>query len=362
MTLKIRNWRRGGGATIDFTELGLGTAPLGNLYRAIDDDEARAILERAWAGGIRYYDTAPLYGLGHSERRLGALLRDKPRDEYVLSTKAGRLLQACAPAERTGFGKWFEVPARREVYDYSYDGIMRSFEFSLERLGADRVDVLLVHDIDVRNQGSKAASDARIDQFMASGYHAMVSLRDQGVVRAIGGGVNEYEVCRVLAERGDFDLFLLAGRYTLLEQEALESFLPLCESRGIGVIVGGPYNSGILASGATPGAFYDYEPAPESILDRARRLDAVCASHGVSLVAAAFRFPLLHPCVVSVIPGGQRVEEVESNLRAAEAKIPPALWGDLKAEGLMRQDAPTGPEKPRPATASRPPEVRRPRR
>lgn len=342
MALKTRNWRRRGSAGIDFTELGFGTAPLGNLYRAISDDEARAILERAWADGIRYYDTAPLYGLGNSERRLGALLRDKPRDEYVLSTKVGRLLEACAPEDRTGHGKWFEVPARREVYDYTYDGIMRSFEFSLERLGADRVDILLVHDIDVRNQGSRAASDAKIDELMASGYRALESLREQGAVAAIGGGVNEWEVCQRLAERGDFDLFLLAGRYTLLEQEALESFLPFCESRGIGIVIGGPYNSGILASGPKPGAFYNYEPASDAILDRVRRIVEVCATHGVRTVDAAFRFPLLHPCIVSVIPGGQRVEEVESNLRAAEAEIPPALWDDLKARGLMRPDAPTG--------------------
>ena len=342
MGLGTRTWHRPGSSRIEFTELGCGTAPLGNLYRAISDDEAGAVLERAWAGGVRYFDTAPLYGLGLSERRLGALLRDKPRDEYVLSTKAGRLLAACDPAERTGTDKWFEVPSRREVYDYSHDGIMRSLEFSLERLGADRVDILLVHDIDVRNQGSKAGSDAQIDRFMASGYHAMESLRDQGVVKAIGGGVNEWEVCQTLAERGDFDLFLLAGRYTLLEQEALESFLPLCETRGIGIVIGGPYNSGILASGPRPGAFYDYEPASDAILERVRRIDEVCVSHRVALVDAAFRFPLLHPCIVSVVPGGQRVEEVESNLRAAEAVVPPALWDDLKAQGLMRPDAPIG--------------------
>ena len=341
MALKTRNWRRHAGAGIDFTEIGFGAAPLGNLYRAISDDEARAILERAWAGGVRYYDTAPLYGLGLSERRLGALLRGKARDDYVLSTKAGRLLAACDPARRTGRDRWFDVPARREVYDYSHDGILRSLELSLERLGADRVDVLYVHDIDVSNHGSKAASDARIDEFMASGYRAMVSLREQGVVKAIGGGVNEWEVCQSLAERGDFDLFLLAGRYTLLEQGALDSFLPLCESRGIGVVIGGPFNSGILASGPVPGAHYNYEPAPEAVRERVRRLGEVCRSHGVALADAALRFPLLHPCVVSVIPGGQGLHEVESNVRAAQASIPPALWGDLKGQGLVRPDAPT---------------------
>ena len=184
---------------------------------------------------------------------------------------------------------------------------------------------------------------SRIDEFMASGYRAMVALREQGTVKAIGGGLNEWEACQILAERGDFDLFLLAGRYTLLEQEALESFLPLCEKRGIGVVIGGPYNSGILASGPGPGAFYNYRPAPEPIRERVARLDAVCRSHGVPLVDAAFQFPLRHPCVVSVIPGGQGVSEIESNLRAAEAHVPPALWDALKVEGLMRADAPTGP-------------------
>lgn len=342
MGLETRTWRRSGSARIDFTALGLGTAPLGNLYRAIRDDEARAVLERAWAGGVRYYDTAPLYGLGLSERRLGALLRDKDRDGYVLSTKAGRLLEACNPDERTGIGTWFEVPARREVFDYGYDGILRSFELSLERLGADRVDILYVHDLDTSHHGSKAAVEARIDEFMASGYRAMVSLREQGTVNAIGGGLNDWEACQLLAERGDFDLFLLAGRYTLLEQEALESFLPLCERRGIGVVIGGPYNSGILASGPAPGAFYNYRPAPEPVRERVARLDAVCRSHRVRLVDAAFQFPLRHPCVVSVIPGGQGLSEIESNLRAAEAHVPPALWDDLKTEGLMRADAPTG--------------------
>lgn len=340
--MKTRHWQRGGSGELSFTELGMGTAPLGNLYRAISDEEAQAILERAWAGGVRYYDVAPLYGLGLSETRLNRFLRGKPRDDYLLSTKVGRLLQACAPEEQTGIGKWFEVPARRELYDYSGDGIRRSLELSLERLGVDRVDILFVHDIDIANHGTAEARDARVEELMASGYEALVALRDQGVVSAIGAGVNEWEVCQTLAERGDFDLFLLAGRYTLLEQEALESFLPLCQSRGIGIVVGGPYNSGVLASGPVPGAFYNYEPAPEAILERVRRIEAVCQAHGVAMIDAAFQFPLLHPSVVSVIPGGQSREQMESNLRVAEAAVPPALWADLKAQGLMREDAPTG--------------------
>jgi D-threo-aldose 1-dehydrogenase len=217
---------------------------------------------------------------------------------------------------------------------------MRSLEFSLERLGVNRLDILYVHDLCVSTHGSKAASDTRIEEFMSSGYDAMISLRDQGVVKAIGGGINEWEVCQTLAERGDFDLFLLAGRYTLLEQESLDSFLPLCQSRGIGIVIGGPYNSGILATGPIPGAFYNYEPAPDAILEKVRKIETVCRSHNVSMIDAAFQFPLMNPNIVSVIPGGQSAGQMDSNLRAAAATIPAALWADLKNQGLMRIDAP----------------------
>ena len=341
MALRTRHWDRLGNGGLRFTEPGFGTAPLGNLYRAISDAEAEAILDRAWQAGVRYFDTAPLYGLGLSETRLNRFLRGKPRDEYVLSTKIGRLLKATTPDRRDGFGKWFDVPSRNEVYDYGHDAVFRSLEFSLERLGIDRVDILYAHDLDVFNHGTQAALDARLAEFMAGGYRALVELRDQGVIRAFGAGLNEWQPCQWLAERGDFDLFLLAGRYTLLEQEALQSFLPLCQARGIGIVVGGPYNSGILATGARPGAFYNYDPAPQTVLDRVAAIEAVCATHGVRLVDAAFQFPLRHPAVVSVIPGGQGTAEMDSNLRAAVADIPPGLWRDLKEQGLMHPDAPT---------------------
>ena len=342
MALKTRHWDRLGNGGLTFTELGFGTAPLGNLYKAISDAEARKTLDAAWEGGVRYYDTAPLYGLGLSETRLNPFLRDKPRDEYVLSSKVGRLIQACAPEHRSGEGKWFEVPQRREQYDYTYDGVMRSFENSFSRLGVDRIDILYVHDLCIFSHGSKEMSDMRIEEFFGGrGYDAMVSLRDQGVIRAIGGGVNEWEVCQTLAERGDFDLFLLAGRYTLLEQKALDSFLPLCEARGIGIVTGGPYNSGILATGARQGAYYNYELAPQDVLDRVSAIEAVCDDHGVRMVDAAFQFPLMHPAHVSVIPGGQGASETAGNLQAAHADIPAALWSDLKARGLLREDAPT---------------------
>lgn len=340
MTQRTRHWDRLGNGGLTFTELGFGAAPLGNLYRAISEDEAQAVLDRAWEAGIRYYDTAPLYGLGLSETRLNHFLRGKPRGDYVLSTKVGRWLRACRPEERDGFGKWFDVPARQEVYDYTYDGVLRSVEFSLERLGIDRIDILYAHDLDVFNHGTQEALDAKLAEFMEGGYKALLRLREEGTIRAFGAGINEWQPCQWMAERGDFDLFLLAGRYTLLEQEALDSFLPLCEARGIGIVIGGPYNSGILATGAKPGAFYNYDPAPKDILDRVSRIEKVCDAHGVRLVDAAFQFPLRHPAVVSVIPGGQGVAEMESNLQAAQAEIPPTLWTDLKAEGLMRNDAP----------------------
>ena len=334
-------WRRNGSAGIEFTELGFGTAPLGNMYRSISDEEAQRVLQEAWDSGIRYFDTAPLYGLTLSERRLGEFLKGRKRDSFVLSTKAGRLMRPCDANDRTGIGQWFDVPNMRQVYDYSHDGVLRSVEESLDRMAIDSVDVLLVHDLCIFTHGSKEASDQRIREFLAGGYSALVRLRDEGVVKAIGGGINEWEVCQTLAEHGDFDLFLLAGRYTLLEQEALDSFLPLCESREIGIVIGGPYNSGILASGPTAGAYYNYSPAPDHILDRVREIKSLCDSYLVELKTAALKFPLFHPAVVSVIPGGQRVEEVKSNREIVRQEVPAALWRDLKAEGLLREDAPT---------------------
>jgi D-threo-aldose 1-dehydrogenase len=340
MALATRHWDRLGNGGLTFTELGLGTAPLGNLYRAISDDEAHAVMEAAWTAGVRFYDTAPLYGLGLAETRLNRFLRDKPRDAYVLSTKVGRLLRATSRDTRDGFGKWFDVPARNEVMDYSYDAVWRSLEFSLERLGVDRVDMLLAHSLDAFDLGSEARVAEKRDELMAGGYRALTEMREQGVIKAFGAGINDWRSAQWLLERGDFDLFLLAGRYTLLEQEALASFLPLCEARGVGVLIGGPYNSGILASGPKPGAFYNYDPAPPEILDRVRRIEAICTSHGTRLVDAAYRFPSFHPAVVSVVPGGQSLSEMHANTAAATATIPPALWVELKAAGLMRADAP----------------------
>lgn len=338
--MRTKTFKAPSGATIKFTEMGFGTAPLGNLLGTVTEKAAQDTLETAWKAGMRYYDTAPLYGAGLSETRLNHFLRGKKRSDYIVSTKIGRLLQVSKPSERLGIGKFFDIPSRREIYDYSYDGVMRSLEFSLERLGIDSVEILFVHDIDIFNHGTAAARDAHVETLMKSGYKALVKLRDEKVIKAFGGGVNEWEVCEILARRGDFDLFLLAGRYTLLEQKALASFLPLCQERGIGIVLGGPYNSGILAVGAKPGATYNYSKAPKDIMERVRRIEAVCKRHKVKLPEAALRFPLAHPSVVSVIPGGVTPEHVKINVKTLAAKIPKSLWRDLKAEGLMDARAP----------------------
>jgi D-threo-aldose 1-dehydrogenase len=332
--LARRHWDRRGNGGLGFTELGFGSAPLGNLFRAILEVEAQAVLDAAWAAGVRYFDTAPLYGLGLAETRINHFLRGKPRGDYVISTKVGRLLTAVPPGQGDGPDKWIDVPSRKERFDYSHDGVLRSLEASLERLGLDRIDLVYVHDLDIFTHGSEAAKQARLDEFMAGGYRALVRLRDEGVIAGFGAGVNEWEPCDWLMERGDCDLFLLAGRYTLLEQGA-QGFMDRAAARGVGVVIGGPYNSGILATGPRPGAHYNYAPAPQAVLDRAARLQAVCEGHGVRLVDAAFQFPLRHPATVSVIPGGQGLAEMHSNVQAATAVIPDALWQALAAEGLI---------------------------
>jgi D-threo-aldose 1-dehydrogenase len=328
------------GASISLTEMGMGTAPLGNLYRALSEKDAQDTLEAAWKAGIRYFDTAPFYGLGISENRLNPFFRGHKRSDYVVSTKVGRLLKVCEPEKRAAIGKFFDTPSRQEVFDYTYDGIMRSLDLSLERLGLDQVDILYVHDVDVFTHGSEAVRDAHVKTLMGSGYKALQKLRDEKVIKAFGAGINEWQVCEILMEQGDFDIFLLAGRYTLLEQEALNSFLPLCEKRGIGIVLGGPYNSGILATGAKPGALYNYDPAPKNILDRVRKIEAVCKTHKVKLPEAALRFPVKHPSVVSVIPGMVNPKQVALNVKTLGAKIPKAFWKDLKAQGLLHAEAP----------------------
>jgi D-threo-aldose 1-dehydrogenase len=292
----------------------------------------------AFEAGIRIFDTAPLYGHGLSERRIGAALRHHRRDEFILATKVGRLLR---PDPSADGGLYSDIPPFAAAYDYSYDGVLRSIEDSLQRLGLACVDIVHIHDVDIWTHKSQAAMDARFAEVMAGGYRALLRLREEKAIGAIGVGVNEWQACERFAEAGDFDCFLLAGRYTLLEQAALDSFLPLCVRRNIAVIIGGPFNTGILATGAIAGATYNYLPATEAVRERVRRIESVCREHGVALASAALQFPLHHPAVASVIPGARSAVEVKNNVAAFETSIPTALWDVLKSEGLLRADAPT---------------------
>ena len=327
-----------GRSGISVTRLGFGGAPLGDIFAPMPEAQAQATLEAAYDAGIRFFDTSPLYGHGLSEHRFGHMLRQKPPGA-VLSTKVGRWLRP-APAGPVDRG-WFAGGLSFEaVIDYSYDGTMRAVEGSLQRLGLPAVDVLLIHDVDVWTHGEEGY-ETHYRTAIAGAYRALDELRRTGAVKAIGVGVNEIEPCLRFARDGDFDCLLLAGRYTLLEHAALDELLPTCERKGIGVILGGPFNSGILATGPVPGARYNYKPAPPEVADRVARIEAVCRRHRVPLAAAALQFPLWHPCVSSTIPGAVTPEEVAANVRLMQTPIPDALWEELKGENLMPAAAPT---------------------
>lgn len=325
---------------LSVTALGLGLAPLGNLYRSISGAEACETLEAAHELGIRYFDTAPYYGFGLSERRAGDALRGRP--DVVISTKVGRLLKPAPDADTASDRHGFISPMPFEPeFDYSYDGILRSHEQSLQRLGLARIDILLIHDIGRLTHGEKHTE--RLAQLIdGGGLKALRRLRDEKMVSAIGLGVNEMEICLDLMDRAELDLLLLAGRYTLLEQGALDRLLPRCTAESVPVVIGGPFNSGILATGTTAAAppRYNYGPAPAEVRQRAQRLDEVCTSHGVPLVAAALQFPLAHPAVSAVIPGFASADEVRAGVAHFKTPIPDGLWADLQHEGLIDSRAP----------------------
>lgn len=327
VTFKSADRVRLGRTRVTVTRLGLGTAPLSGLYRAVTEKDAMATLERAWELGIRFFDTAPLYGYGLGETRTGAVLGPKPRDQYALATKVGRLLRAGAPPEPGQV--FFGTPAVNPVFDFSYDAVMRSVEESRERLGIERLDVLHIHD-----------PDSHFAEALSGAYRALDELRSAGVIGAVGAGMNQAAMLTRFAREADFDCFLLAGRYTLLDQAALDELLPTCVERGISIIAAGVYNSGILAE-PKPGTHYNYRPAPQELVGRAQRIQAVCERHGVPLRAAAVQFPLGHPAVQTVVLGCRSVEQVEDSVRMFETPIPVALWEELKAENLLRKEAPT---------------------
>lgn len=319
----------------------MGCASLGNLYAAMPDWQARETVDAAWEAGLRFFDTAPLYGLGLSERRLGDALRERPRGEFTLSTKVGRLLDPDAISDVTRDRHGFITPMPFAVrFDYTYDGVMRSFEDSLQRLGLARIDLLLVHDIGVETHGGDAGrhmADLRND-----GYRALDELRRAAVVSAIGLGVNEWRVCEDAMSFGQWDTFLLAGRYTLLEQEPVRSFLPKCADHGARIILGGAYNSGILATG-TRGAQmgnYNYAPPPAAIIERTRQFEQVCDEYGVALAAAALQFPLAHPVVKRVIPGLASADQVRATMELVDSPIPAAFWAELRSQNLILDEAP----------------------
>jgi D-threo-aldose 1-dehydrogenase len=330
--------RKIGRSGLAVTDLGLGGSPLGNRASPISEGQADDIVQRAWEAGIRYFDTAPLYGHGLAEARLGHSLRWKPREQFVISSKVGRILKP-APRQTIDFHPWADGLPFTCHFDYSYDGTMRSFEDSLQRLALERIDIAFIHDVDVFTHGA-AQQRVVFRQAMEGAYRALIKLRDQGLVAAIGVGVNEWQPCHEALKQGDFDCFLLAGRYTLLEQDSLDEFLPLCEMRGAVVIAGGGLNSGILATGAITGAKYNYGTAPENIMEKVRRMELICKHHGVPLPAAALQFLLAHPAIASHIPGMRTIQQISQITGWLNHPIPLDLWEEFRAQRLLREDAP----------------------
>jgi D-threo-aldose 1-dehydrogenase len=336
--MQVNDRKRLGRSSVDVTAMTFGGAPIGNFLRPFSETAAATMVDQAWDLGIRTFDTAPLYGHGLSEHRLGHALRERPRADYTLVTKVGRVLTACDPG-RVESGLWVEPAPFEARYDYSYDGIMRSVENSLQRMLTDRFDVLLMHDIDRYTHGDK--QPAMFQTAVEDGFRALVKLRDEGIVKAIGFGVNEVDVCTEAIKRADADCVLLAGRYTLLEQDPLDELLPLCEANDIGMILGGVYNSGILATGPVEGAKFNYGPAPLEVLARARQIEQICRQHDVPLPAAALQFASAHPVVSSVCIGSRNVEQQASSAGLFSRGIPAQLWQDLRDAELIREDAPT---------------------
>ena len=321
--------------------IALGGAPLGNLFRPVTEEAARAVLDRAWDAGVRYFDTAPHYGHGLSEQRFGAALRRRPRDAYLLSTKVGRLLHADerAPADQHGY---VDVPRFVQSYDYSRAGVLRSLEESRRRLGLDRIDIVYVHDLDRATHGDRFEPHFRA--LLDEGLPALAELKRAGDIAAYGIGVNGVDICLQTLRHADLDVILLAGRYTLADQSALPELLPECMRRDVAIVLGGPFNSGILATGAHPAggapATFDYAPAPPAVVARVEALEAVCRAQGVSLAAAALQFPAAHPAVAAVLAGARSVAELAANLALARAPIPAEFWVELRSRGLVSAGAP----------------------
>jgi D-threo-aldose 1-dehydrogenase len=308
----------------ELSRVGFGGAPLGNLFSAVDDDTARAAIDAAWASGIRYFDTAPHYGLGLSERRVGAALRDRPREEFVLSTKVGRILEPVSGPVDTQDDQGFAVPASyKRRWDFSGDGVRRSIEDSLTRLGLDRIDIAYLHD-----------PDEHVEQALSEAYPALEKLRDEGVLRAIGVGMNQSAVPTRFVTETDIDVVLLAGRYTLLDQSATKDLLPAAEARNVAIVLGGVFNSGLLADPRNAATF-NYVPAPAELVDRALAIESRCAEYDIPLRAAALQFGLAHPTVASALIGIRDAEQARDCAAMAGVTVPETLWQDLRERGLL---------------------------
>jgi D-threo-aldose 1-dehydrogenase len=327
-----------GSTGLKLTELGFGGAPLGNLFRPLPDETARATLAAVKAAGFGYYDTAPFYGFGLSERRIGDALRG---GEFVLSTKVGRVLDPVrGPVSESQVRHGYATPMPfAPVFDYSYDAVMRSYEESLQRLGLARIDMLYIHDIGHLTHGDENAFHMA-ELTSGGGLKALEELRAGGAIAGFGMGVNEVAACLEVMDHARLDAILLAGRYTLLEQAPLDDLFPRCAAAGTAIVIGGPFNSGILAAGSKSGATFNYEAAPKAVIDKVAAIEAVCAAHGVPLPAAALQFSLAHPLVASVIPGLDSPQRVEQAVMLYRHPIPAALWAELKAKKLLREDAP----------------------
>lgn len=325
---------------VEVTQLGFGGASIGELTRVVDEAVAVDAVRAAWDHGIRYFDTAPWYGRGLSELRTGSGLRGRPRDEFVLSTKIGRWLRAPVPGAAFDRTPWTGGLEMNVVFDYSYDGLMRSYEQSQQRLGLPRYDLAVIHDLDHLYFGHGTRLDWHFGQLAASGWRAIEELRAAGLIRGIGAGINDRGLIPRFLDLMDVDYFLVAMPYTLLHQEVLDDEFPAAVARGSAFVIGSPFQSGILATGPTPGARYNYAAAPPDVLTTVGRIQEVCERHGVPLAAAALQFPLGHPAVASVIPGASTPAQLERNVATFSHPIPADLWAELKHEHLLKEDAP----------------------
>ena len=336
-TIPTRSLRTG----VELSTLGFGGAPIGELFDPVSETQAQHTLQAAWDAGIRYYDTAPFYGYGKSEHRYGHFLRQQERKDFVVSTKVGRVLTATRNLDEFDKGFWFGGLPFDYRFDYGYDGIMRSWEDSLQRLSLSSIDLLLIHDLDSFFHDSEQRFSAHVNRLITSGWRALDELRSHELIKAVGAGLNRMGAMPRLLDAVDLDFCIIAMPYTLLDQETLNEEFPMCEERNVNIVIGSVFASGILVSGPVEGARYAYDDASPEIMEKTRRIQEVCQRHDVPLPAAAMQFPLGHPLVSAIIPGAMEPAHIQTNIGWFQYQIPTELWAELKVEGLLREDAPT---------------------